>query len=48
MKSSINIDQLKRNQSTSPESKLEWLYSALVFSKTPKKIVKKASLGVAK
>lgn len=43
MKSNIDLDQLKRNKNSSPESKLEWLYSALVFAQTPKKIIKKES-----
>jgi len=40
MKSSnINIDQLKRNKKSSPESKLEWLYSALEFARSTKRII---------
>ena len=37
----IDVDQLKRNKESSPESKLEWLFSALSFGKSVKKIVVK-------
>jgi hypothetical protein len=35
----IDIYQLRRSKNSSAESKLEWLYSALVFAKSKKKIV---------
>lgn len=38
--SNIDIDQLKRNKKSSPESKLEWLFSALEFARSEKRIVK--------
>lgn len=34
----IDIEQLKRTKKSSPESKLEWLFSALVFGKAEKTI----------
>lgn len=37
----IDVDQLKRNKESSPESKLEWLFSALNFGKSVKKVVAK-------
>ena len=37
----IDIDYLRRCKASSPESRLEWLASALEFAKTPKKIIKK-------
>lgn len=40
--SNIDIDQLKRNKNSSPESRLEWLYSALCFAKAKKKIANKS------
>lgn len=47
--SSINIDQLRRNKTSSAESKLEWLWSAVVFAKakkTVKKTLKKRVVAV--
>lgn len=36
-KSNIDIEQLRRNKASSPESKLEWLYAALCFAQAKKK-----------
>lgn len=38
-KANIDIEQLRRGKYSSPESKLEWLYSALCFAQAKKKIV---------
>jgi len=35
------IDKLKRDKYSKPEKKLQWLYSALVFGKAKKEVVKK-------
>lgn len=35
-----NLDKLKRDKYGSPEKKLQWLYSALVFGNVKKEIVK--------
>lgn len=41
----IDVEKLKRNKYSSPESKLEWLASALSFGKAVKKIaIKKNTL----
>lgn len=44
--SGINTDQLRRGKASSPESKLEWLWSALVFAKAKKSIKKTLRKGV--
>ncbi len=41
VKTSIDVEQLRRNIKSSPESKLEWLYSALCFARAPKKLIHK-------
>lgn len=41
--STTAIDRLRRSKQSSAESKLEWLYSALVFGKAKKKITKARS-----
>lgn len=38
-KTNIDVEQLRRSVKSSPESKLEWLYSAFCFARAPKKIV---------
>lgn len=40
-KANIAVEQLRRNVKSSPESKLEWLYSALCFARASKKIFPK-------
>ncbi len=35
------IDKLRRDKYSKPEKKLQWLYSALVFGKAKKEVVKK-------
>lgn len=35
------LDKLKRDKYSKPEKKLQWLYSALVFGKAKKEILKK-------
>lgn len=39
-KSSIDVEYLKRCRAASPESKLEWLASAVEFARAPKKIIR--------
>lgn len=36
----LDLDQLKRNKHSSPESKLEWLENALKFAQAKKRIIK--------
>lgn len=35
------LDKLRRDKYSKPEKKLQWLYSALVFGKAKKEVVKK-------
>lgn len=40
-KKKLDLEKLKRDKYSKPESKLKWLYSALVFGKTKKIILNK-------
>ena len=35
------LEKLKRDKYSKPEKKLQWLYSALVFGKAKKEVLKK-------
>lgn len=37
------LEKLKRDKYSKPEKKFQWLYSALVFGKAKKEIVRKSS-----
>lgn len=39
----IDLEYLRRCKATTPESRLEWLASAVEFARTPKKIMKNRS-----
>ncbi|MDA1060544.1 MAG: hypothetical protein O3B47_02000 [bacterium] len=39
--SNIDVEQLRRSKKSSPESKFEWLFSALSFGKAKKVVIKR-------
>jgi len=47
-KSNIDLERLKRTKNMTPEQRMEWLYSALCFAQTEKRIVTKKKRVVKK